>query len=83
MKCGGFRTVRFKGKIIISILAWAVDPLPVVMERTAWRSRPPVLRNVGFREILIALSVPGQVGYPPSMSTDACSGYSPMKIQSP
>ena len=33
---------------------------------------PLALRRVGVRELLDALSVPEQVGYPASMNADAC-----------
>ena len=46
------------------------------------RTPPPALRRVGVREILYAPLVSGQVGYPLSMNTDACLGFSAMGYQS-
>ena len=43
---------------------------------------PPALHKVGVRVILDVLSAPGQVGYPSSMNTDACLGYSAVGYQS-
>ena len=37
---------------------------------------PPALREVGVREIAASRFVPGQVGNPPCVRTDALSGYS-------
>ena len=46
------------------------------------KSTPPTLRKVGAREMSGALPDPGQVGYPPSMNTDASMGDSCMGYQS-
>ena len=42
------------------------------------RTPSPATHRVGVREVLDALSVPGQVGYPSSMNTDDYLGYSVM-----
>ena len=43
---------------------------------------PPAARKVSPREIVQILGNPDQVGYPASMNTDACLGYSVMGYQS-
>ena len=45
-------------------------------------STPPGVRMAGFREVAVALRCEGQVGSPPSVATDAQSGYSFMAYQS-
>ena len=39
---------------------------------------PPGIRRAGFREVMEVLRRPGQVGYPPSVVTDAQLGFSAM-----
>ena len=43
---------------------------------------PPGIRKVGFRELMGVPRCPGQVGYPPSVATDAQLGFSVLAYQS-
>ena len=58
---------------------WAYDWAPPPREFfSQWVSdldvTPPGVRGEGFREVMEVLRSPGQVGYPPSVATDARLG---------
>ena len=44
---------------------------------TSAKRTPPAMREPSIRELMLSFEVQGQVGYPPTMSTDADLGYSP------
>ena len=49
---------------------------------SALDATPPGIRKPGYRQVMEAMRCPGQVGYPPSVATDAQLGFSVMAYHS-